>query len=274
MALVEVTGGGERWTFEVHRYGTGPAVVLMHGLLTDSRVWQPLVEALADRYTLVAVDAPGHGGSPDRPDDYTMEAEADALVAVADALGLTGPVAWVGHSMGGMKAMRVALAHPDRVAALGLISCQPYLEPERTAAPYLAMVEAAQSWGISIDLAEMIGKLNFGKAYLASGAGQEWVKHFTGLTGDAIAAPSHSVFNRGDIADRMGELTAPTLILHGMDDIPIRIKVARQWAPTLPNARLVELAGCAHTPPVERPEETSALVGEFLDAEYRPTATV
>ncbi|MGA8113512.1 MAG: alpha/beta fold hydrolase [Actinocatenispora sp.] len=273
MALVDCTAGGSRWTFEVERDGSGPAVLLLHGLLTDSRVWRPLREALADRYTLVCVDAPGHGGSPARDADFRLEEEVDALVALLDTLGVPGPVAWVGHSMGGMKAMRAALRHPDRVAALGLISTQPYLEPDRTAAPYLAMVEAAQTWGVDIDLAEVIGKLNFGKAYLASDAGQEWVRHFTRVTGDALAPTAHSVFRREDISERMGELTAPTLIVHGTEDIPIRIKVARSYAELVPAARMVELDGCGHTPPCERPDAVAALLGEFLDGSLRAPDT-
>lgn len=270
MGLVEVVRDGDAWTFEVRRHGAGPPVLLLHGLLTDSRVWAPLRAALVDRYTVLEVDAPGHGGSPPRAADFTLEAEVDALVAVLDAVGVTGPVAWVGHSMGGMKAMRAALAYPRRVAALGLISCQPYAEPARTAAPYLAMVETARTWGIDDGLAEAMGKLNFGKAFLATEAGQAWVRHFATLAGDDFAATAHAVFHRRDIADRMGEITAPALVLHGVQDIPIRIAVARSYAPTLPAARLVELDDCGHTPPCERPERTAALVGAFLDEVYRP----
>ncbi len=271
MTLVETVQGGIRWAFDVDRCGDGPPVLLLHGLLTDSRVWQPLREALAERYTLISVDAPGHGGSPPRTADFTLEAETDALVGVLDALGVSGPVAWVGHSMGGMKAMRAALAHPDRVAALGLISCQPYEEPARTARPYLAMVETARTWGISSDLAAAMGKLNFGPEFLASPAGQAWVAHFTGLTGDDFAATAHAVFHRADISGRMAQVTVPALVLHGTEDIPIRIAVARSYAPLLPDARLEELPGCGHTPPCERPDRTADLVGAFLDEVYAPT---
>jgi pimeloyl-ACP methyl ester carboxylesterase len=272
VGLVDCPGGGTRWTFDVHREGDGPAALLLHGLLTDSRVWQPVRAALADRYTLVSVDAPGHGGSPPRPADFSLDAEVEALVALLDELGVPGPVAWVGHSMGGMKAMRAALDHPGRVAALALISSQPYPEPSRTARPYLAMVEAARQWGISADLAEVIGRLNFGKPFLASPAGRQWVDHFTRFTGDDIAATAHAVFNRADISGRIADIAAPALVLHGAADIPIRIPVARRYARLLPDARLVELAGCGHTPVCEQPDQVAALIGEFLDRRYRPAA--
>ncbi len=270
MALVECVVEGAPWTFEVDRRGSGPPVLLLHGLLTDSRVWEPLRGSLTGRYTLISVDAPGHGGSPARDADFLLEDEVDALFAVLDELGLPGPVAWVGHSMGGMKAMRAGLRHPARVAALGLISTQPYEEPDRTARPYLAMVEAAQSWGISLDLAEVMGRLNFGRDYLSTPAAQGWVQNFTGFTGETLAPAAHSVFRRGDISGQLARLSMPALVLHGADDIPIRVPVARRYSELLPSARLVELAGCGHTPPCEQPEAVAALLGEFLDASYRP----
>ncbi len=266
MTLIEAAG----WTFAVHIAGSGRPVVLLHGLLTDSRVWQPLVAALGDRYLTVAVDAPGHGATPPRRGPFTLEEEADSLVALLDAAGITGPAAWVGHSMGGMKAMRVALAHPERVAALVLISTQPYEEPQRTARPYEAMIETAKEWGISYDLARMIGQLNFSREYLDTPAGKAWIDHFQALDGNAIEGACHAVFRRGDISDRLAALRVPTLVLHGRQDVPIRIATARRYVAELPHAEFIELDGCCHTPPCERPAETAGYVAAFLDRTYAP----
>ena len=253
------------WQFHLARTGAGPTVVLLHGLLTDSTVWQPLTARLSHRYHLVAVDAPGHGRTPPRRTRYTLENEVDALASVLRESDIPRPATWVGHSMGGMKAMHAYLRHPDLVDALVLISTQPYAEPERTSRPYLAMVEAAKTWGISPDLAEVIGKLNFHPSFLRSGPGRRWLAHFANLNGDDIEAACHSVFDRADISDRVGEIRVPTLVIHGADDIPIRITVARRYAETIPGAELVELAGCAHTPPCDQPELTTYRIERFLD---------
>lgn len=249
------------WNLRVHVEGEGSPVVLLHGLLTDSRVWDEVAVRLRSRHQLIRIDAPGHGGSPVRPESYALEEEADAIVAAVQALGLTEPAVWIGHSMGGMKALRIALRHPGQVVGLGLLSTQPYEEPERTARPYYAMVEAARTWGISPDLAEVIGKLNFHPDFLATSRGHAWLEHFTTLRGAGIEQACASVFGRGDISARLSEIDVPCLVVHGEADIPIRIAIARRWAPLLPNARLVEVPHCGHTPQSEQPR----LVAELLE---------
>ncbi|MER8047170.1 alpha/beta fold hydrolase [Streptomyces sp. NPDC094032] len=256
----EVTAGP--WDLRVRVEGEGPPVVLLHGLLTDARAWDEVVARLRDRYRLILVDAPGHGGSPARPGPYTLEEEADVVATTLAGLGLTGPMVWAGHSMGGMKALRVALRHPELVSALVLVSTQPYEEPERTARPYYAMVEAARTWGIDADLAEVIGRLNFHPGFLTTPRGRGWLEHFTTLCGADIEQACDAVFGRGDISGRLAEIDVPALVLHGASDIPIRIGVTRAWAPLLPQARLVEVAHCGHTPQCEQP----ALVAELLDS--------
>ncbi|MDF9817158.1 3-oxoadipate enol-lactonase [Streptomyces sp. SPB162] len=252
------------WDLRVHCQGAGPTIVLLHGLMTDHRAWDGVVAALRDRYRLITVDAPGHGGSPSRSGAYSLEDEADALVEALQELGVDLPVVWAGHSMGGMKALRIALRHPDAVSRLILVSTQPYVEPERTARPYTAMVEAASSWGISTDLAEVIGRLNFHPSFLAGPQGQRWVEHFTGLRGQDIDEACASVFRRGDISDRLGDITVPALVVHGEADIPIRIKVARSWVPLLPDAEFLEIPDCGHTPPCEQPDLLAASIDAFL----------
>ncbi|MEU2233880.1 alpha/beta hydrolase [Streptomyces vietnamensis] len=270
-APVSVSAGP--WDLWVHIEGDGPPVVLLHGLLTDSRAWDEVAARLRHRHRLIRIDAPGHGGSPARPGPYTLEEEADALVATTAELGLTDPMVWAGHSMGGMKALRVALHHPELVSGLVLVSTQPYEEPERTARPYFAMVEAAHTWGIDADLADVIGRLNFHPDFLTTPGGRGWLEHFTTLRGSDIEQACASVFGRGDISGRLAELDVPALVVHGTADIPIRIGVTRTWAPLLPQARLVEVPHCGHTPQCEQP----ALVAELLETfcrQARSTASV
>ncbi|MFE6156944.1 alpha/beta hydrolase [Streptomyces sp. NPDC057889] len=239
-------------------------VVLLHGLMTDHRVWKPVIDALGRRYRFVSLEAPGHGGSPTLTSSYSLEQEADVLVETLDQIGIGFPVAWVGHSMGGMKAMRVALRHPIAVSQLVLISTQPYTEPERTARPYWAMVEAAKSWGISADLAEVIGRLNFHRSFLPTDGGKLWLEHFTHLKADDIREACSSVFDRGDVSDSLSTIAVPTLVLHGENDVPIRLPVTRDWVRMLPNAELLEIADCGHTPHFERPDVVAPAIDRFL----------
>jgi lipase len=103
----------------------GPVLVALHGWTDSGEVFAPLAGALARRWTLVAPDAPGHGGTPWRPADrYRVAEHVPAVLTVLDALPrlvpAPGPLVLLGHSMGGLTAARVAAARPAEVARLVL----------------------------------------------------------------------------------------------------------------------------------------------------------
>ncbi|MBI9113686.1 alpha/beta fold hydrolase [Sanguibacter suaedae] len=107
----------------IHRYGTpdAPTVVLVHGLTEAGTAWPDLVGRWCDGWDIHAPDLRGHGRSPRFRDDE-LESATEVLVADVVALvdSLPGPVALVGHSLGGLLALRTALARPDRVRGLVL----------------------------------------------------------------------------------------------------------------------------------------------------------
>ncbi|MFT5200858.1 MAG: pimeloyl-ACP methyl ester carboxylesterase [Candidatus Aldehydirespiratoraceae bacterium] len=104
--------------------GEGPTVLFVHGLDSDSAVWSPVIELLAD-HTCVTVDLPGHGQSPvsENPTRYERET---ILADFDDVIGqLVGPVVLVGHSLGGYLGMAHALTRPGAVDAMVLVSTGP-----------------------------------------------------------------------------------------------------------------------------------------------------
>ncbi|MGW7249747.1 alpha/beta fold hydrolase [Streptomyces decoyicus] len=107
-------GGGRLWA---ERSGTGTPVVLLHGAGMDSRLWDAIVPALARHHDVIRYDARGLGRST--PPDQ-MFCDIEDLGAVLDYFGLH-TAALVGLSMGGETSLDFALAHPERVSALGLV---------------------------------------------------------------------------------------------------------------------------------------------------------
>lgn len=99
--------------------GAGPSLVLVHGLGGAASNWCELVPLLAPRFRLLVVDLPGHGGSSPLPSAPTLSPFADAVFRVAESEELL-PVAVVGHSLGGLVALRLALRRPQAVRALVL----------------------------------------------------------------------------------------------------------------------------------------------------------
>src|SRR6266513_699765 len=99
--------------------GSGPALILLHGFLCDSRVWRRELETLSDAFRVVAWDAPGAGRSSDPPEHFTITDWADGLADFLDAVGIErGHV--LGLSWGGLLAQVFYHRYPARVVSLVL----------------------------------------------------------------------------------------------------------------------------------------------------------
>ncbi|MFJ6481001.1 MULTISPECIES: alpha/beta fold hydrolase [unclassified Streptomyces] len=104
--------------------GSGPSVVLLHGLAGHAGEWDAVARDLSPRYRVVALDQRGHGASERRPQDVSRAAYVADTVAVVEQLGLRQPVL-VGQSLGGHTAMLAAAAHPGLFRALVLVEAGP-----------------------------------------------------------------------------------------------------------------------------------------------------
>ena len=126
-------------------HGSGPPVVILHGLLGSARNWATISKHLAGAYRVLAVDLRNHGRSP-WADEMGYEAMAEDVAALIARLELA-PAAIVGHSMGGKVAMELALSHGDAVARLVVVDIAP-VRYERSFAPY---IEAMRRADLSVD---------------------------------------------------------------------------------------------------------------------------
>lgn len=105
--------------------GNGPTLVLAAGAGQDSRTWSPVLEGLATLGSVVTFDRPGFGRSPTVDGPRTPTLIARELREVLSALGVSGPIVLIGHSMGGVHALRYADLFPGEVAAMVLIDTPP-----------------------------------------------------------------------------------------------------------------------------------------------------
>ena len=129
--------------------GAGPPLVLVHGAVSDSRVWQPQLDALAGEFTVVAWDAPGCGQSGDPPDSFRLPEYADVLAGLIAALGLERAHV-LGHSFGGALALELARRHPAAVATLILVGAYAGW------AGSLPAVEVERRLSFALDVAERL----------------------------------------------------------------------------------------------------------------------
>jgi pimeloyl-ACP methyl ester carboxylesterase len=118
----------DEWELDLHGHraiyrmaGTGPPVVLIHGMLNSSRHWERVAERLADRYTVIAPDLIGHGDSATPRGDYSLGAHAATIRDLLAAIGVER-ASFVGHSLGGGVAMIFFWMFPQHTERLALVS--------------------------------------------------------------------------------------------------------------------------------------------------------
>ena len=253
-----------RLTMNIVEAGSGPAVLLIHGLGWDHSLWNPTVERLAPRYHVVAADTRGHGGT-DKPDGpYDMEMFARDYAALADALGLTGTCV-IGLSQGGMVAQTLALLRPDLVSSLVLISTSCKSAPslrENMEARIAAMEQIGPQAAAGI-AAESIFSAGWRAANAAALA--RFIAWRSGMPPAPLNAATRSLYDF-NLSDDLPRIAVPTLVVAGEEDVLTRPQGMEEIAALIPGAEYRLIPRSGHMIPVEQPEPLNALLFVFLKA--------
>lgn len=270
MALVEVNGT------QVNIVDTGappgrpdaPTVVLGHGLLFSTTMWRHQVEALRASYRCVAIDWRGQGDSPPSDAGYDMDTLYADAVGVIEHLGV-GPVHYVGLSMGGFVGMRVAARRPDLVRSLTLIDTSAAPEDPDKVSRYRLLARVYRVVGPG-PLLGRIAPIMFSEGFLATDEGQavrtQWLAEMQRQTRRGTTGAVRGVTDRLPVADEIGAITAPTLVVVGSADPATPVAKAEAIAEAIPGARLHVLPGVGHVSALEAPAAVNELVLPFLAA--------
>lgn len=253
-------GGHRLWVTDK---GAGPPVVLLHSLFFDSRLFEPVAPALVDEHRVLAVDVRDHGRSGG-PDERWSLREAASEVERAVAQLAAGPVHVVGVSMGGMIALRWALAHPERVRSLGLVSTTH--EPEVRARLHKAMAHGVRVGGRLVARLLMpytVDKM-FSDAWTDSPEADAWARRIATTEPSRLYRSAQAVFDRAGIGDRLDEVQAPSLVLVGAEDDAIPPSHGRRLAGALPDAEIVEVPDAGHLLPIEAADDVADELVHFL----------
>lgn len=250
------------WRYAYDDEGSGSPIVMLHGILMNRSMWDAQIEAFRGAHRMIAIDAPGHGGSAGVEVGIDFWGWADMVCGVLDQLGVEHAI-WCGQSMGGFTTFRAALAHPDRVAGVILIDTQAHSEDADKKAQYEALLEVALQDGISEDLALMVQTLIFSQSYTAKPGSELWRKKLMEVDIPAAHGMLRAVFDRDDVHDRLGEITQPAVVIHGLEELAIEPERAEEVARIL-GAPYVPIAGAGHASPVEDPDAVNAAISDFL----------
>jgi pimeloyl-[acyl-carrier protein] methyl ester esterase len=255
-------------TLHVDAAGQGPPLVLLHGWAMHSGAWGPLPPRLARRYRVHAVDLPGHGHSAPLP-AFTL----DGVVAALDAAlaASAQPLTVVGWSLGGLIAMRWALAKPECVTRLVLIAATPRFVasedwPHALSARTLARFgdELRVAWKPTVQrfLALQVRGSEHGRATLALMREQLFAR---GEPSPGTLAGALAVLTGTDLRADLAALAQPTLVVGGSRDTLILPGAGAWLAEHLPDAKCVTISGAGHAPFLSHPEAFAAAVEAFLD---------
>jgi pimeloyl-ACP methyl ester carboxylesterase len=263
--------GRAQLAYETTGVKGGVDVVLIHAGVNDRRGWRHVIERLSPRHRCVAFDTRGYGETTYEGEDGWSPV-IDAL-AVLDAAGVQQPAAVIACSMGGQTAVDLALARPDRVAGLVLIGAAirgaPYpVITEGPTAALNAQIEAADAAGDLDEVARLEAWMWLDGPSAAEGRISGPARElFLDMNGRALRAP-----DPGEQAEippawpRLGEITAPTLVMIGRLDAEEIQAIDEQAAAIIPGARLRWLDGVAHVPHLEGDAATLDEIASFTDA--------
>lgn len=256
-----IHANGIAFTYELA--GRGPAVVLLHAGIADSRMWDGQFAALAAAHTVLRYDLRGFGRTPPAPGPFD---HTDDLRALLDALGLAR-VALVGCSQGSRVALDFALTYPARVERLVLTS--PAVSGLRYDGPpprQAAELDAADEAGDLARVNELEMQIWVDGPHRSPDAVDPAVRALAADMNAIALANEGTGQEQGPLpaTERLGEVSAPALIIVGELDAARTLAATEALLAGLPHARRVTIANAAHLPNMEQPADYNAAVLDFL----------
>jgi 3-oxoadipate enol-lactonase len=245
----------------VHRSGNGPPVVLLHCLGVDHRFWD-FAAGLADEFTLLRYDLPGHGATPVPAEPYDIADLSQQLAGLFRRHDLTH-AHLVGISLGGLVAQHFAATWPGLVDRLVLIDTTPRYTDELRQM-WAERAATARSAGVAAMVDGLLNIWFTPQFVAANGPAVRYVRTTLSRTSGEGYALACAALAAADLRPLAPQIAAPTLVLCGADDIASFLDAARWLAGNIRGARLAWLPGARHASVLERPTQAVELMREFL----------
>lgn len=260
-----LTVNGARLYYEER--GSGPeSIVFFHSLLFNCRMFDAQVEALSDRYRCVVFDWRGHGRSEVTADGYDMDALAADTVALIGELECA-PCHFVGFSTGGFVALRLAIRHAELLRSLILVDTSADPEPEENLPKY-RLLNLVARWIGPWAVAGRIMPIMFSHHLLSdpdrAGLRREYRQILADNDRVGATRGVKGVITREGVAEHLGEIDVPTLILVGENDVATTPDKAERMHAGIAGSKMVVIPRAGHMSPVEEPEAVTAAIEEFL----------
>ncbi|MFI1398638.1 alpha/beta fold hydrolase [Streptomyces sp. NPDC020681] len=254
MPKFAVDGAALTYDDEGPRDGEGVPLVFIHGWTANRHRWDHQMAHFAPTRRVIRLDLRGHGESGGSA--QTIDELAADVIALLNQLEIDRFIP-VGHSMGGMIAQTLALGHAKRIERLVLVNSISRMTYSRgrgllmaasTLVPFKLFVAA-----------------NIQRAF-APGHPRAEIREYvraSSATPREVVMTCYAAMRTFDVLDRVGDITTPTLLVHGYHDIQLPVAQMLRMAKAYPDA-LVRIVDAGHELPVEKPAELTAVLDSFV----------
>ena len=242
--------------------GSGPPLFLIHGIGAARNTWRKLLPLLSQHYTVITYDLRGHGESPLPDAEFGLQDLVADLEAIRIKTGFD-QAHFAGHSLGGMIGPAYALAHPERVLSLGLLSTAAF-RTEDDQSKVWAVVKAMEDRGIP-NVLETLTDRWFTDDFINT-QGEVVRRRLDQVIGTNpdVFLNVFRIYAGTEMAPWLHQVTAPSLVLTGENDGGCNPRLNQLIADALPNAELVILPHYKHSLLLEAGEDVALNLHQFI----------
>jgi len=241
-------------------------IVFSHSLLFTHEIFAKQIEHFKDRYRCIAFDHRGQGKSPVTKDGYDMDTLSEDAIELIEKLGV-GPCHFVGLSMGGFVAMRVAIRRSDLIKSVTLLDTSANAEEAENKAGYRKLNFIGRWFGFRLVISKVM-PIMFSTTFMNDPARADERKYWADLicSNDRIGATRAvtGVIDRQGVDDRVDQIDRPVLIIVGEEDtatVPAKSKLMNE---KIKGSKLVIIPKTGHLSTIESPDAVNAAMDEFL----------
>jgi pimeloyl-ACP methyl ester carboxylesterase len=245
--------------------GSGPVVILLHGLGADVSSWAATVGPLSQKYRVIAPDQVGFGRSDKPMINYRIATLVDFLDAFYKELKIE-KASLVGNSLGGWTAAAFAIAHPEKVERLALVDAAGF----RITQGFDSRVASWLNPSTLDDTKQILSLIFYNKQAFVNDvtAGAFFTRKVMANDGYTVQRFIDAAMRGDDVLDdRLSRVKQPTLIIWGREDLLTPLAMGERFKKEIAGSQLLVIEKCGHVPQLEKATEFNAALMKFLGGE-------
>lgn len=243
--------------------GQGPCIVLLHGFLGSSKIWNKYAEKLSTKFTVLSIDLPGHGKSTVLADVFSMNVMAETVKAVLDHLKIS-QATLVGHSMGGYVSLAFAQLFPNSVSGVTLMNSTSLPDSSERKKERERAIKFAEGHKLKYITAVVPNWFFERTGQKANKRILKMVKIAAKTSKEGIQASLKGMRDRKDLTSVIAKANFPIQIIAGKNDFVIPLEQAQQLAALNPKCRIDVLNECGHIGFLEAKEDCFKALQSFV----------